>query len=321
MINPLVSVVVPVYNVEHYIHRSVDSLLNQTYPYLDIILVDDGSSDLSPQICDEYAKRDGRIRVIHKKNGGVSDARNVGLDMVRGKYLTFLDSDDYIAVNAIEQFVQVIQEQDVDIVCCGINIVDSYGNIYDYRRGDISFRMRGEDVVKLLFKDVFPYNFAHSKLYKSSLFDGIRFPFDRIYEDMATTYRVISRANNVYCMKDCMYYYERGREGNITSELHSPKAAWSYYCGCLNCKEYISFCEANIQYREMLSIIVNKLYIWSKLCLEASIPLGWNEYNAYNKKIKRILEDIFIPIPIKLKLIMKFSNIYYYLWPLIKRRR
>lgn len=321
MINPLVSVVVPVYNVEHYIHRSVDSLLNQTYPYLDIILVDDGSSDLSPQICDEYAKRDGRIRVIHKKNGGVSDARNVGLDMVRGKYLTFLDSDDYIAVNAIEQFVQVIQEQDVDIVCCGINIVDSYGNIYDYRRGDISFRMRGEDVVKLLFKDVFPYNFAHSKLYKSSLFDGIRFPFDRIYEDMATTYRVISRANNVYCMKDCMYYYERGREGNITSELHSPKAAWSYYCGCLNCKEYISFCEANIQYREMLSIIVNKLYIWGKLCLEASIPLGWNEYNAYNKKIKRILEDIFIPIPIKLKLIMKFSNIYYYLWPLIKRRR
>lgn len=317
--NPLVSVIVPVYNVEHYIHRAVDSLLNQTYPYLDIILVDDGSPDACPRICDEYACKDSRARVIHKTNGGLSDARNAGLEIAKGEYLTFLDSDDYLSTDAIERFLRTAQEQDADIVCCGLNIIDADGKIYDYRKGDVSRSASGQDVVMRLFKDVFPYNFTHSKFYRRALFFGVRFPVGRIYEDMATTYIVVNKAHRVFCMKECLYYYERGRSGNISSELHSKKAAWSYYCGCLNCVERISFSKEYSEYKEALPIIIKNLYVWIKLCMETSICLGKDEYDAYCQKIRLLLSEISMPMPWKIKLLSKFSSIYYYSYPFIKR--
>lgn len=316
--NPLVSVIVPVYNVENYIHRAVDSLLNQTYPFLDIILVDDGSPDECPHICDEYARKDSRIRVIHKINGGLSDARNAGLEIAKGEYLTFLDSDDYLSVRAIEYFIRTVQEQNVDIVCCGLNIIDGEGRIYDYRKGTNSVKEKSSAIVKLLLQDRFPYNFAHSKLYRRQLFDNIRFPVGRIYEDMATVYLVVNKADSVYCMRECLYYYERGRSGNITSELNSPKAAWSYYCGCLNYKEYITFCQENPEYADLLITVVARLYAYCKLCLESAICLGKNEYDAYNWKIQDILGDITMPMPFRMKVIFRYSNIYYYLYPVIK---
>lgn len=318
MTSSLVSIIVPVYNVEHYIHRAVDSLLNQTYSYLDIILVDDGSPDKCPQICDEYAHKDNRIRVIHKSNGGLSDARNAGLDIAKGEYITFLDSDDYLSLNAIETFVKIIKEQKVDIVCSGLNIINSDGYIYDYKKGENSIKISGQEAVKLLLKDVFPYNFSPSKFYKRELFTDIRFPYGRIYEDLATTYLVMNKANSVFCMKECLYYYERGREGNITSELNSTKAAWSYYCGCLNSKEHIAFCQRFPIYTEMLPTLNHTLYIWAKLCIETAIKLGREEYKTYCLKIKNLLQDINTPIPIKLKIIIKFNKIYYYLFPILR---
>lgn len=312
MENSLVSIIVPIYNVERYIHRAIDSLINQTYPYLDIILVDDGSPDNCPLICDEYARKDNRIRVIHKKNGGLSDARNAGLDIAKGEYLTFLDSDDYLALDAIEKFLRIVQHQKVDIVCSGLNIVNSHGYVYDYRKGDTSFKVSGKEAVKLLLKDTFPYNFSPSKLYKRELFNDIRFPFGRIYEDLATTYLAMHKANSVFCMKDCLYYYEREREGNITSELNSTKAAWSYYCGCLNSKEHIAFCQRFPIYAEMLPTLEHSLYIWSKLCIETAIKLGRKEYKSYCSKIKNILQETNVPMPLKIKIIIKYSDIYYY---------
>lgn len=109
--NPLVSIIVPVYKVERYIHRSIDSLLRQTYNNLEIILVDDGSPDNCPFICDKYAMQDNRIRVIHKSNGGLSDARNAALNVMTGQYVTFVDSDDYIADNMIEKFIETVKQQ------------------------------------------------------------------------------------------------------------------------------------------------------------------------------------------------------------------
>lgn len=318
MPNPLVSIIVPVYNVENYIHRAVDCLLNQTYSNLEIILVDDGSPDKCPQICDEYAKYDYRIKVIHKKNGGLSEARNVGLDIAKGEYITFMDSDDYISLDAIDLFLKCIEEQNVDVVCSGLNIVDNNGKIYDYRKGEISFMANSTEVVKLLLKDAFPYNFAPSKFFKRKLFDGVRFPVGRIYEDLATVYLAIHKAENIYCMKECLYYYERGRDGNITSELNTTKAAWSYYCGCLNSKEHISFCLQFSEYKDMFPILNHSLYIWSKLCIESSINLGKMDYKRYCKKIEDILSEIKTPISFKLKLILKFKIIYYYLYPILK---
>lgn len=116
--NPLVSIIVPVYKVERYIHRSIDSLLRQTYNNLEIILVDDGSPDNCPFICDKYAMQDNRIRVIHKSNGGLSDARNAALNVMTGQYVTFVDSDDYIADNMIEKFIETVKLYQCNMVVC-----------------------------------------------------------------------------------------------------------------------------------------------------------------------------------------------------------
>lgn len=317
----LVSVIVPVYNVEKYIHRAVNSLLNQTYQHLEIILIDDGSLDGCPQICDEYAKKDNRIKVIHKSNGGLSDARNIGLNIANGEYITFFDSDDYLSPNAIEHLLKTAIEQNVDVVCCGINIINSKGEIYDYMKCDESFKANGETITKLLLKDVFPYNFACGKLYKRILFENVKFPIGRIYEDMATIYIVTSKANNIYCMKECMYYYEKGREGNTSAGLYSNKAAWGYYCGCLNCKEQINFCIQNTQYSDILSTPSTRLYIFSKLCIEKAILLGNRKYNNYCKKINKILQEVPVHISLKIKIILLLRNIYYYLYPIINKNK
>ena len=114
---PLISVVIPVYKVEQYIHECVDSVIAQTYKNLDIILVDDGSPDSCPAICDEYAERDNRIRVIHKKNGGLSSARNAGIDIARGEYICFVDSDDYVSEIYVEQLYTTLKESGADMAC------------------------------------------------------------------------------------------------------------------------------------------------------------------------------------------------------------
>lgn len=321
MDSPLVSIIVPVYNVERYIHRAIDSIISQSYKNLEIILVDDGSLDNCPHICDEYALKDNRIKVIHKKNGGLSDARNVGIDIINGEYITFVDSDDYIATNAIERLIQEIRVQNTDALCCSYYLIDSNGEIYDCRKCEKNFKYTGTDAAKLLINDLFPYNFAWAKLYKKKLFEGIRFPVGRLYEDIATIYKVISKADSVYCMTDCLYYYERGREGNITSELNTNKAAWSYYCGCLNCNEQITFCRERSKFNDMLPIIYKRLHSWSKLCIESAIHLGKKGYNKYCHKVKSVLRETGVPLSLRLKLIIHFHNIYYYLYPIIGRNR
>ena len=121
-----ISVIVPIYNVEQYLRKCIDSIINQTYKNLEIILVDDGSWDNSPRICDEYAKRDNRIKVIHKKNGGLADARNTGLKMITGNYISFIDSDDYIEKTMYEKMIKVILKYNADIIECNLNY--KYGN-------------------------------------------------------------------------------------------------------------------------------------------------------------------------------------------------
>lgn len=319
--NPLVSVVVPVYNVEKYLDRAVSSLLNQTYRNLEIILVDDGSPDRCPVICDEYASRDNRIRVIHQVNSGVSDARNAALDIITGDYVTFLDSDDYMARNAVDVMVSQIIEHNADVVCCGAYIVDSEEYIYNSFKCDSDIYTTGIDVAKRMLRDLFPHNFSWGKIFKRHLFNGVRYPSGRIYEDNATTYRAVCMADVVVCIKDCLYYYYRGREGNTTSELNTDKAAWSYYCGCINCREYLEFCGENDDFVDVRPDICKFLFCWSKLCIETAIKAGRLVYDEYCHKVKCILDQTGVKVPLRLKLILKFALVYYYIYPILGRHR
>ena len=173
----LISIVVPIYKVEKYINKCIESILNQTYKNLEIILVDDGSPDNCGKIADEYAKKDNRIKVIHKKNGGLSDARNAGIDIVKGKYIAFVDSDDYIEKEYIEIMYNAIRTNKVKIVQCGINKVNDDGKVldsYGYLDNELinSKRIIEEKYTKYPISNVVAWN----KLYSTDLFKDIRYP-------------------------------------------------------------------------------------------------------------------------------------------------
>lgn len=214
-----VSVIVPIYKVEKYIKECIESIINQSYKNLEIILIDDGTPDNCGIICDDYSIIDKRIRVIHKKNGGLSSARNAGLDIATGGYILFVDSDDTISTNMIFEMVEVSQKYNADIVCCdfGINSLkkctDSEQKIY---------AMSKEQAIINLFDEVGYKFYAWNKLYKSEILKNIRFPEGRIYEDIKTIYLAFKQANNIVYLKKELYAY-RIRQDSITNSEFSNK--------------------------------------------------------------------------------------------------
>lgn len=318
-LTPLVSIIVPVYNVERYLRRAVNSILNQTYKNLEIILVDDGSPDNCPKICDEYSQLDSRVKVIHKVNEGVSSARNIGLDNASGELITFLDSDDWVDDRIIEIIVNTLISRKCDAVCVGINIVNGKDDVvrrFEIEKDEV---LSGIDVAKKMLRDTFPYNFCYGKIFKRELFESVRFPEGRLYEDMATTYKAMSKARRVYLLSECLYYYFRDREGNTTSELKSERAAYSYYCGCINCTEFLQFCKSNMTFSDVIPDINYFMSAWSKLCIESAIKLNREEYEDYCRKIEQLMCGQDFSIPRRLKMILKYKGLYYYLYPIFGR--
>lgn len=202
----LISVVVPVYKVEKYLNRCVDSIINQTYKNLEIILVDDGSPDGCPEICDEYAKKDSRIKVIHKENGGLSDARNVGIDIAKGKFITFIDSDDYINGNYIELLYHTCIENEADMAITSHKVIYENGTVIE-KETEEKINLNSKDVLnRILYDDGIDLS-AWAKLYKRELFKEIRYPKDRLFEDAATTYKLIDECDKISINSKSTYNY------------------------------------------------------------------------------------------------------------------
>lgn len=211
---PLISVIVPIYNVEMYLIKCIESFLGQTHSNLEIILVDDGSPDGCPEICDKYALKDARIRVIHKKNGGLSDARNAGLEIATGDYIGFVDSDDWIAPDMYEYLLQGICGYNSDISYCGfINVHDTW---VDYNNEKADMVYSSETALNELFIDRLK-NYAWNKLYKAELWENIRFPVGRKFEDILTNYKLFERAKRISILKEPKYYY-LNRSDSIMNE-------------------------------------------------------------------------------------------------------
>ncbi len=214
---PLLSVIVPVYNVEAYLNRCVDSILAQTYRNLEIILVDDGTKDHSDEICDVYAAMDSRVRVIHKENGGLSSARNAGLDIARGEYIGFVDSDDWIEPEMYAHMVACLLKYGAKVACAGR--YDVYSATGERKKGLCPEReelVNAEEMVAKIFLWDNCDSAAWDKLYHRSLFEDIRYPLGKICEDVPTTYRLILKAGKaVLCDRPFYNYYHR--PGSITT--------------------------------------------------------------------------------------------------------
>lgn len=214
MENPLISVIVPVYKVEKYLDKCVQSIVDQTYKNLEIILVDDGSPDNCPQMCDEWAKKDSRIKVIHKENGGQSSARNRGLAVASGDLLGFVDSDDWIALDLFERVVNIFNTYEPDIVEFDANCVNSNGEIYTSTEKIKEGMLSTEEALNELLMDNIN-NYVWNKVFKREVFAGVRFPEGRILEDMAIMPRLFLNSEKIYCSCEKLYYYYQRSDSSL----------------------------------------------------------------------------------------------------------
>lgn len=220
----LISIIVPIYKVEKYLSRCINSIVNQTYKEIEILLIDDGSPDRCPQICDEWAKKDKRIRVIHKQNGGLSDARNIGIEASTGEWIMFIDSDDYIDLFMCEKLLKTAKSSNADIVVC--NFIIAYPDNQKMNKFLISSFPQTytpkEMVIKYFTRCVNPA--VWNRIYRRYLFflpERIRFPYGRLHEDAFITYQLFYYSKSTTVINDYLYYYWQ-RKGSICNDL-KPK--------------------------------------------------------------------------------------------------
>ena len=216
---PLLSVVTPVYNMSEYLDHCLSTVLNQTFTDFEVLLVDDGSTDQSPAMCDKYAQTDKRIRVFHKKNGGIASARNCGIENAKGEYIVFVDSDDYIHPGMFEYLINAAENEKVDIVVFNLK----RGTDLSYDWGNLSNQFTafsGLELIKLsLIGKTGKSWMVADKLFKRDCFNHFRLPEGRIYEDNATVYRILYDMDRVLVCEDYLYYYYTNESSTVNQKF------------------------------------------------------------------------------------------------------
>ena len=264
----MISVIVPIYKVEKYLPRCVDSIINQTFADIEIILVNDGSPDRCGQICDDYALHENRIKVFHKENGGLSDARNTGIELAKGEYITFVDSDDYIAPNMLEHLMSNLEQYNADIVQCGFlrvyeNDTESITKTVITEKYGIDIVLTGIEALEDYFvTESFVDEIACAKLYKTSLFKetGTTYPVGRIHEDTFTTYKLFYYSRIVVCSAEQLYFYLQRNDSIIGQKTHLLRGLSVYEAT----KETVEFIEShNIDLTKQVQFFYVKRCIFS----------------------------------------------------------
>ena len=219
---PKLSIIVPVYNVIEYLEQCLESITNQTLQDLEIIVIDDGSTDGSGQICDNYARKDSRFTVLHKDNEGLSAARNNGLELARAEFIMFVDSDDWVEPDFCAVPYQVATDSDSDIVV--FQRVWHRGAIVEYQ---LPFPVAGVASKKDILTDLWNLVgvISWNKLYRRNLFEDIRFPVGRLSEDVAVTHRLLHKANKVYLINEPLYHHRSKRPGSIMGDRSAKQAS------------------------------------------------------------------------------------------------
>ncbi|MBU8586943.1 glycosyltransferase [Priestia megaterium] len=285
---PTVSIIVPVYNVENYLVKCVNSILNQTLDNIEIILINDGSTDSSGEICNDFARIDERVSVIHQKNGGLSDARNTGLDVAKGKFVAFVDSDDYIHKDMYRLLVKTIEESECDIAEAGYKEVfedTPYDDkvVYDDKVSKRTYS--GKSAIASTIMDHDCRNYVWNKLYKRELWKHSRFPYGKLFEDVFTTYKIVEKASKVVKIDSVLYYYFQRSNSIVNSSFSIRKLD---HCEAL--EEMMLFIEK--KYPELAPITCIKFF---SQCLPNLQELIVNRKKIENANflINQLLEKLF----------------------------
>ncbi|WML45813.1 glycosyltransferase [Neobacillus sp. PS3-40] len=219
---PVISIIVPVYNTEQYLKKCIDSILKQTFTNFEIIIVNDGSTDKSGSISDEYATKDNRVKVIHKRNGGLSSARNAGIKIAKGEFIGFVDGDDYIDVNMYYELYRLCRETESDISICKFER-EIKGKLTNKIEAEFNKVMDNQEAMRQLFLGNL-YRFSVcNKLFRKTCFDNILFPEGRIHEDLSTTYKLFSNSNKAVYTNYKGYVYVKRENSILTSKFNEKR--------------------------------------------------------------------------------------------------
>lgn len=292
---PLISVVVPVYNVEKYLRKCLDSILNQSFEEFELLLINDGSTDRSGEICEEYAAVDNRIVCVNQENRGLGGARNKGIEIARGKYILFIDSDDYIDKNMLKQLFGNIEMSKADVASCGIYNVYQQKCIPQYDKIE-RFLCPSEQAFGLLLVGAKIPGSSCNKLFRSDIFKNIRFPEGVLYEDVAFHTELMQKIKNVYVDTTPLYYYVH-REESITTRAFDSAA--------------MMFIHA---YEENLRVVEEK---YPDILTEARFKLFWAYFSIFDRILQekeywKIAEYKKVKMYLKRNVIRIIKNPYFY---------
>lgn len=297
----LISVIIPVYNVQQYLEECLDSILNQTFKSYEVIIIDDGSTDSCGAICDLYAERNERIRVLHTVNQGLSEARNTGISMARGKYLAFIDSDDYVDKTYLKKMYQAIVKTNAEI--CESNYICVYSDRNVWSRKMEETEENSINAIRRLFAPPYlGYVNTWNKLYKRELFENIRFPKGKLHEDEFTTYKLLYEANKIVYINEYLYFY-RQRENSIMNATFSKKRL--AVLESLEEKEKF-FADRNIDMNKELGFhrYVTELNILNAMVDSRSVDMEvWNAvYLDINSNRKKLIRNSYLKVGHKISL-------------------
>lgn len=307
------SVVIPVYNVEKYLDKCVESIVNQTFKDLEIILVDDGSTDESGKMCDEWTEKDTRIKAIHKINGGLSSARNAGIKQAKGEYISFIDSDDFVELDMYATMIEALDRTGKDIASCG-RIVDLWG---EREKREFSLKSERifskeeaiEEVLLLRYIDVS----ACDKVYRCTLFKQIMYPEGKISEDAAVIFEILDASNGVVHVGKTFYHYIY-RKNSISKSQYSHKY-YDAYVNCQKTREYIgeNYPELMVQCNIYCTQVCGSLL--QSMGENRSIIENYkNDYTSYktmfNEGFWKLLKTKGIDRKLKVKLTFVYFNAY-----------
>lgn len=307
----LISIVVPVYNVEAYAEQCIESILNQSYKNLQIILVDDGSTDRSGEICDFYRQRDSRIEVIHKKNGGLSDARNTGIKFVKAKYVTFADSDDILHEDYVDFLYKQLIEFDADIAICRYKRFTNIEETKEVEKKVKTVVFNSVEALKNLLytPEIIPQS-AYAKMYRTKLFEDIEYPVGKINEDIGTTYKLFYKAQRIAYNPSQYYFYLQRMDGIVRSNFSERTMDAIYFSD-----EIIKFVNENLPEIEKAAIcyaFAQNVQVLMKLPYKDKKYQHIKEQIIQNiKQYRRIvLWDKNVSIPRRLGALASYGNLY-----------
>ncbi len=286
----LVSIIIPVYNVEKYVKRCFKSVSEQTYQNIEIIVVDDGSTDSSGKLCDEFSRAEKRAVVIHKENGGLSSARNVGMKMAKGEYITFLDSDDFLALDFVEKAMLLCEKNSAEIAILDMAYIDESSNeeINGNANDEVVVLSREDAIKESLYQKMFSCC-APGKMYRKTTLEGIEFPLNKLSEDLAVCHLILNNANSVVYSKRIGYYY-RQQQNSIMHVFNSRRLdalQWT--------SEIEAFC-AEFYPNILHAAKCRSFNVAVHLALDLPDPKGenWADYNSIWRNVVRTRMDVIV---------------------------